>query len=370
MKKVFRKSVSLVVAVCMMLTITTNMFVSEAKADSGAEIVLFVSANGALDDGACNSACWAGVKEYCEQNGVTYNYYQPTEDTVEAHLAQCDVAVAAGAKVIILYSDQFRLSSAYMEQNYPDVKFMVFDTVPTDEENGEIVNDNVKAYTYADEQSSFLAGYAAVKDGYTKLGFCGGQAVPAVVRFGYGYLDGINKACEDLGIDSVDVLYTYFGNFEASAANQTLAASWYESGVETIFAAAGAAGAAVFAAAEATENGTVIGVDADQSDESDRVISSAMKDIKNVTINELTAVEEGTWEGGNIVRLTASDHAVALPMENSKWVNFTQEDYDNIYEQLENDVDGIASGIPNDTTADSPEELIDQWPHINLQYVE
>ena len=337
---------------------------------TGAEVVLLVSAAGTLDDGAFNTACWEGVKEFCEANNVTYNYYQPTEDTVEAQLAQCDVAVKSGAKFIIINSDQFKLSSVYMQKNYPDVTFIIYDTVPTDESGAEVLNSNIKAITFAEEQCAYIAGYAAVKDGYTKIGYCGGMPVPAVVRFGYGFVEGINQACEDLGIDKVDVWYTYFGNFEATAANQTLAASWYEAGIENIFVAAGPAGASVFAAAEATEKGTVIGVDSDQYQASDRIISSAMKDLKRVTMNELQAWKDGTWSGGKMVRLTAKEEGVALPMNHSKWVNFTQADYDDLYTRLANDEGGLASSIPVDTSADTPAELVDRWPHVNLTYIE
>ncbi|MEA4911702.1 MAG: BMP family ABC transporter substrate-binding protein, partial [Oscillospiraceae bacterium] len=188
---------------------TTEDPAADTTAD-GAKVVLLLSAAGTLDDGAFNTACYAGVKEYCEANNLTYNYYQPTEDTVEAQLAQCDVAVAAGAEFIIINSDQFKLSSVYMENNYPDVTFIIYDTVPTDESGNTVVNSNLKAITFAEEQCAYIAGYAAVKDGYTKLGYFGGMPVPAVVRFGYGYVEGINQACEDLGIDKVDVWYTYF----------------------------------------------------------------------------------------------------------------------------------------------------------------
>ncbi|MEA4912711.1 MAG: BMP family ABC transporter substrate-binding protein, partial [Oscillospiraceae bacterium] len=164
--------------------------------------------------------------------------------------------------------------------------------------------------------------------------------------------------------------YTYFGNFEANAANQTLAASWYEAGIQCIFVAAGPAGASVFAAAEATTDGKVIGVDSDQYQESDRIISSAIKDLKRVTMNEIDAWNKGTWKGGETVRLTAAEEGVALPMEHSKWVNFTQADYDDLYTRLANDTDGLASSIPVDTTADTPAELASRWPHVNLTYTE
>ncbi|MEA5050646.1 MAG: BMP family ABC transporter substrate-binding protein [Oscillospiraceae bacterium] len=347
----------------------TDTTTTDTKED-GAKVVLLISAAGTLDDRAFNSACWAGIQEVCAKNNLTYNYYQPTEDTVEAQLAQCDVAVAAGAEFIIINSDQFKLSAVSMENNYPDVTFLMYDTPPTDESGNVVINSNMKVITFAEEQCAYIAGYAAVKDGYTKIGYIGGMPVPAVVRFGYGFVEGINQACEDLGIDKVDVWYTYFGNFEATAANQTLCASWYEAGIQTIFVAAGPAGASAFAAAEATTDGTVIGVDSDQSGESDRVISSAMKDLKRVTINEIQAWVDGTREGGVQARLTAAQEGVALPMATSKWKNFTQADYDALYSRLAKDENGLASSIPVDTDAATAADLASRWPHVNLTDIE
>ena len=151
---------------------------------------------------------------------------------------------------------------------YPDIKFIILDGDPNDGDWSAGAptykrNDNVYSIFYAEQESGFMAGYAAVKDGYTKLGFLGGIAVPSVIRFGYGFVAGVNYAAEEMGLDGIEVKYSYAGNFDATPENQALAASWYGSGTEVIFACGGKVGNSVMAAAEAA-GAKVIGVDVDQ----------------------------------------------------------------------------------------------------------
>lgn len=337
------------------------------KTDAGAEVAIMISAAGTLDDKAFNTACWLGIKDFAAETGKTYTYYQPTEDTVESQMVLCDTAVKAGAKFIIINSDQFKLAASKMQATYPDVTFIIYDTVPETEDGTQVIAPNMCAITFAEEQCGYIAGYAAVVDGYTKLGYLGGMAVPAVVRFGYGYIAGINQAAEDLGIDNIEVLYNYFGNFEATPDNQAKAASWFQSGTQIIFVAAGPAGASVFAAAE-QNNGIVIGVDSDQSAESNTIISSAVKDLRRVTYNYLTAWNNGTFVGGKVVRLTAAEGGLGLSMDTSKWKKFTKADYDALYARLAKDEGGFASSIPNDKTAAEPTEIA--LSHIKFTYVQ
>jgi basic membrane protein A len=321
---------------------------------SGGEIALLISAAGTLDDRAFNQGCWTGVKEFGDEYGLSYMYYQPVEDTVEAQVTLCDTAVKAGAKFIIINSDQFKVAASKMITAYPDVTFIIFDTVPIDDDGNQVLTPNVLAIQFAEQQSTFLAGYAAVKDGYRKLGFMGGMAVPAVVRFGYGFVWGIETACKELGLDDVEIMYNYSGDFKPTPENQARAASWFQGGTEIIHVAAGPMGASVFAAAE-QNNGVVIGVDSDQSAESPTIITSAIKDLETVTYNSLKAWKDGTFEGGKIVLYTAKENGVALA--SMKFQNFTQAEYDDLYQRLADDVDGISSAIPTDTDYESPDQI-------------
>ena len=188
------------------------------------------------------------------------------------------------------------------------------------------------AVKYKEEQSGYLAGYAAVKDGNTKLGFMGGMAVPAVIRFGYGFVQGADDAAAELGLD-VEIMYYYTGGFDATPEAQATAASWYENGTEVIFGCGGAVGNSVMAAAEAA--GTkVIGVDVDQSGESETVITSAIKTLKNSVYEGIAAYYAGTFPGGETSIYSAENLGVGLPMESSKFDTFSPEDYDAIFYQL------------------------------------
>lgn len=261
-----------------------------------------------------------------------------------------DTAVKGGAKFIIINSDQFKKSATIMVKNHPDVSFIIFDTIPVDDAGKQLdpLPKNILAILFREQQSTFLAGYAAVKDGYRKLGFMGGMPVPAVVRFGYGFVWGAEVACKELGLQGqVEMKYNYSGNFKPTPENQARAASWYQSGTQIIHVAAGPMGASVFAAAE-QNNGVVIGVDSDQSGESKTIITSAIKDLQRVTYNTLKAWKEGKFVGGKVVTYGAAEGGVALV--SLKFKNFTQAMYDDLYKRVAADDGGMSTSIPTDAS--------------------
>lgn len=292
---------------------------------------------GTIDDKSFNQGSWEGLEQYAKENNLTHKYYQPAEKTTDAYLASIDLAVAGGAKVVVTPGYLFEPAVFVAQTTYPDVQFILIDGSPN---NGDYEGDfqaevagNTYAVFYAEEQAGFLAGYAAVKEGYTKLGFMGGMAVPAVVKFGYGFVQGAEYAAEELGIDAIDVKYNYTGGFAATPEVQSRAASWFESGTEVIFACGGAVGNSVMAAAEAAD-GKVIGVDVDQSGESDTVITSSLKMLQKSVYDAIAAYYDGSFPGGQTANLGADVEGVGLPMETSKFENFTQEDYDAVYALL------------------------------------
>lgn len=301
-----------------------------------------------------NQGVWTGVKRFAGDTGKTYAYYQPVEDTVEAQVTLADTAIKAGAKFVIINSDQFKASASKMITSHPDVSFIMYNSVPVDDNGNQVITDNLLAIQFAEQQSTFLAGYAAVKDGYTKLGFMGGMPVPAVVRFGYGFVAGIDAACQEMGLEDVEIMYNYSGDFKPTPENQARAASWFQGGTQIIHVAAGPMGASVFAAAE-QNNGIVIGVDSDQSGESPTIVTSAIKDLERVTYNTLKDWNEGKFKGGEIATYTAKEGGVALV--SMKFKNFTQAQYDELYKMVADDVDGISTAIPTDKSYKSPDQI-------------
>ena len=173
-----------------------------------------------------------------------------------------------------------------------------------------------------------------MKEGFTKLGFMGGMAVPAVIRFGHGFVQGAEYAAKELGLAEVTVNYHYTGGFAATPEAQALAASWYNDGVEVIFACGGAVGNSVMTAAEGVEGKWVIGVDVDQSAESETVITSAMKGLRESVYQAIEAYYAEAFPGGESWLLGADRDGVGLPMETSRFSVFTQADYDAIFAKL------------------------------------
>lgn len=328
---------------------------AEATPETTFEIAM-ITDKGDIDDKSFNQGTWEGILEYAEANGKTHLYYKPAEVTTDAYIAAIDLAVKGGAKIIITPGFLFEPAIYVAQDTYPDIKFVLIDGDPNDGDWNPGPpkykrNDNVYSIFFAEQQAGFLAGYASVKDGYRKLGFMGGMAVPAVVRFGYGYVQGAEVAAKELGLKKGDVqmMYNYTGGFEATPEVQTLAASWYTSGTEVIFGCGGKVGNSVFAAADAN-NGKGIGVDSDQSSLSPSVITSAMKGVGNAAKASLTDYYAGTFKGGVSEYLDITIDMIGLPYANSKFNTFSQADYDAIYDRLVKDTDGIRTSLWNDTT--------------------
>lgn len=332
---------------------------SEETGDSkdGYELALITDV-GTIDDKSFNQGSWEGLERYAKDNDITYKYYKPAEKSDEACLNAIDLAVKGGAKVIVTPGFLFEVPIMEAQTKYPDVNFIILDAAPA--KDGEIViEDNVASIFYAEEQAGYLAGYAAVTEGYKQLGFMGGIAVPAVIRFGYGFIQGADAAAKDMGLAAgeINVKYTYVGNFDASPENNAKAAAWYNEGTECIFACGGGVGNSVMKAAE-TAGKVVIGVDVDQSGESETVITSAMKNLGDSVYGELEKYYADSFEGGKSVILDAKANGVQLPMETSKFKVFNQEKYDELYGKLQ---DGSIK-VENDTVAEEatgvPAEIV------------
>ncbi|HBE13126.1 MAG TPA: BMP family ABC transporter substrate-binding protein [Clostridiales bacterium] len=299
---------------------------------------------GTIDDKSFNQGTWEGLKQYAEENSITYKYYQPTEQTDAAYLDGINLAIAGGAKVVVCPGYLFGPAVTEAAKANPDISFIVIDTAPTEE------CANVYSISYAEEQSGYLAGYAAVKDGFTKLGFMGGMAVPAVRAFGYGFLQGAEAAAKDMNLSdgALTVTYHYTGNFDENDTNKATAATMYQQGVEVIFACGGSVGKSVMAAA-AEANKKVIGVDVDQRYDSPTVITSATKGLAPSIIAALESVyinKNFSEYAGKTTTFEAKNKGVGLPttvigVTNGnafdRFTSFNKDAYDTVFATLAND---------------------------------
>lgn len=301
--------------------------------------VALVTDVGTIDDESFNQACWQGVEAWCGANGIEYNYYQPTEDSTDARVLSVAQAISDGANTIVMPGYLFGATILTVQDEYPDVYFIAVDVAA-----GDLTFDydtyydpsaNVACMTFSEEQAGYLAGYAAVKEGYTKLGFLGGIAVPAVIRYGFGFVQGADAAAQEMDV-SVEINYTYGGQFAGSPEITAKMEGWYQSGTEVVFACGGGIYTSALEAA-AKNNGKVIGVDVDQSHISDLIITSAMKQLQNVTETVLEELNAGNWGayGGKVSNfdLSKGDY-VGLPTDTWSLANVTVADYEAVKAQV------------------------------------
>ena len=324
-------------------TVITNPdeIADEMTSEDGKYEIGFVTDVGQLKDKSFNQGTYDGVKLYAAANGLSYKYYQPAngdkatdDDRYDAMKAACD----NGAKVVVCagFLQEAALKKAAAE--YPDVAFIFIDGYPISVDDK--VLENVAPIAFAEEQSGYLAGYAVVKEGFEKLGFTGGGGGtnPACVRFGYGFVQGANDAAKELG-KTVDINYTWqFGNtFSPSPELMAMVSGWYNAGTEIVFCCGGNMFQSV-AQAAAENDGAVVGVDTDQSFESDTVVTSATKGLASAVQWALAKVYDGTFSeiGGNATSLGADNNAVGLPTATWSMQNFTVEEYEALFQKILN----------------------------------
>ena len=290
--------------------------------------VAFITDVGQLKDKSFNQGTFDGVKLYAAANGKSYKYYQPANGDAATDDDRYDAmkaAVEGGAEVIVCagFMQEAALKKAAAE--FPDVPFIFIDGYP-------IGLDNVAGISFQEEQSGYLAGYAVVKEGFEKLGFTGGGGGtnPACCRFGYGFVQGANDAAKELG-KTVDINYSwqYGASFQASPELQTMMNGWNSNGTEIVFACGGSMFNSV-AAAAAANDGLVVGVDVDQSAQSETVVTSAMKGLASSVQWAVAKVYDGTFSeiGGKGTSLGAKDDAVGLPTATWSLENYTIEEYE------------------------------------------
>ncbi len=283
----------------------------------GFEIAL-ITDKGNIDDKSFNQGAWEGVLQFVKKNDITHKYYKPEEASDSGYLAAIDLAVEGGAKVVVTPGFLFEVAVYDAQTKYPDVKFILLDGAPHTADYATFKTEmNVASVLYAEEQAGFLAGYAAVIDGNTDLGFMGGMAVPAVQAFGYGYLQGAEKAAAELKLadGAVKMVYHYTGNFEENDTNKSTAKTMYQEGVKVIFACGGSVGKSVMSAA-AESDGLVIGVDVDQRYDSETVVTSAVKGLGtsvNDILDSIYNTDKFADFGGKTTVFNAENDGIGLP---------------------------------------------------------
>ena len=354
---------------------TTSVATSEAgdaTAEGASSIggIAQVCDVGTIDDESFNQGCWDAVEAYGEANGIDVNYYLPPDDpSDEDRQSMIRQAVSDGYDTVVCVGYLYGSSIDWAAAEYPDVNFIGVDITAGDINAEGNIPSNVYCITFKEEQAGYLAGYAAVKDGFTNLGFLGGQAVPAVIRYGYGFVQGADAAAAELGTN-ISINYWYGNQFFGDANITAKMESWYQGGTEVVFACGGGIyGSAVEAAVQ--YEGMVVGVDVDQHyiGESESYpynpfVTSAMKGLQSTTVSVLTDLFSGNFSkyAGQINNLSlAEGDYVGLPTAESSWgfKTFTLDEYNAVLEKIKSGeivVSNDVSAMP-ETTAVTVEEI-------------
>ena len=314
-----------------------------AETASGAKVAM-ITDYGDITDQSFNQTTYEACKEYCEANSLEFKYYKPGSDSDDDRITMIENAIEEGFNVVVMPGYAFAPAIVATAPNYPDVTFIALDVSEYDlqDANGTAADfswvypANLYSAVYQEELCGYMAGFAAVKLGYTKLGFLGGMAVPAVVRYGYGFVQGADAAAAEIGAD-VTLKYAYGNQFYGDADITAAMDTWYADGTEVVFACGGGIFNSAGEAA-AKVGAKVIGVDVDQAGTIDGLygegmtVTSAMKGLAATVNTQLSAVLDGAFKGGMVENLglvsnVPEENYVQLAGSTQFGEGFTAEDY-------------------------------------------
>ncbi len=372
MKKVFL----VLLALCLSLSLFAQGN-KEAETKTGdAYAIAMITDYGDITDQSFNQTTYEACKAYAEAHNVNFKYFKPSGDSTEARVAMVEQAVDEGYNIIVMPGFAFAETVVKAAPDHKDAKFVALDVAlgdilsaavgssytwnPADYNVADYIDlSNVYCIVYQEEIAGYLAGYATVALGYTNLGYCGGMAVPAVVRYGYGFIQGADAAAAKLG-KKVNIQYAYANQFFGDADITAAMDAMYANGAQVVFACGGSVFTSV-AEAAVKANGKVIGVDVDQKAKLDSdykapiTVTSAMKGLYSSTQATLKLIiEDNKWNTvagtfGNLGLISGTDveaNFVGIPLVGTEWNDsFTKQDYTN----LVNDIFTGKVKVNNDT---------------------
>lgn len=314
--------------------------------------VAMVTDYGDITDQSFNQTTYESAKEYCDENGYEFTYKKPASNSDADRASSIEEAIEDGYNVILMPGYAFAKAIIDTVGTYPDVRFVAIDVAQSDLDDKSGTTgykaDNLYSAIYQEELAGYMAGYAAVKLGYTKLGFLGGMAMPAVIRYGYGFVQGADEAAVELGLSDVSIKYIYGGAFQGDADITARMDTWYADGTEVVFACGGGIYTSA-AEAAAKVGGKVIGVDVDQAPTIDAAygegmtVTSAMKGLGTTVKMILSEIEAGNWSdyAGQIQNLglvseNPDENYVQLPSSTQWGDGFTEDDYKELVAKMYN----------------------------------
>lgn len=268
-------------------------------------IAIVCSNSGQNDNGYNQSACTEG-KEIAKELGGECKIVEPANGVPAALEALAD----DGYNLIFSLEYDFDAlikgvgGAKPIAEEYPGTWFVVFNDNPNRKEVEGTLHDNVISVLFDVHEASYLAGYLSVymnenagklfPQGYSMtppdkargMGFIGGTNSDGILVDSYGFIEGINKAAEELGVN-----YDYYAKYDAGftdpALGGTVAGTFYESGANVIFADAGVVGDGITSKAK-EEGKMAIQVDADLDDQQPGHVLTSVLKITGVPVKAIT----------------------------------------------------------------------------------
>lgn len=267
---------------------------------------------GGKDDKSFNSSAYEGAKRAEKDLKIELKYVEATDNNAIENLHRnfakknYDLVIGIG----FAQTDAVKKVAA----QFPNTKFAIID--------GEISAPNVRSLLFEEHEGSFLVGaLAALQTKSDKVGFIGGMDIPLIRRFAMGYAAGAKHVQP-----KIQVVENYVGVTGEAWNNPTkakeIANTQYATGVNVIFAAAGASGNGVFDAAEEKKK-LAIGVDSNQNwIKPGYILTSMLKRVDNAVYETIKQSQAGQFAGG-IVRFGLKDKGIdfALDQYNEKLIS-------------------------------------------------
>ena len=338
---------SLLIAMCLMACGKKDNKVvkekgSEVINQGNSKVIALISDYGNIDDKSFNEGTWNGVLDFAEIKGYEKTYYRALFDADEEREKACKQAIEEGSDILVCPGTRFS-SVIYDIQQESKQQILLIDTEPKDIDGKVEINENVHCILYKEEEVGYLAGYAAVMEGYRKLGFLGGMDFAAVNRYGYGFVQGAEAAAKELKLakNKVEIKFSYAGGFQPTTDLTRKVSKWYKDGTEVVFSCGGGIVYSVISAASEDGDRKIIGVDCDQSAESEQIIFSAMKGLEQSVKDALDKLHDnnGKWpetRAGKVANLGVSEDCVGLSATKNSWrmKNYSIKDYNKTYNKM------------------------------------
>lgn len=273
----------------------------------------------------------SGMEDFAGAQGLKARTFASEKETVASYGDEISQAVQEGASVILANGEAMGKAVYTAQNEHRKTKFLLFGAEPSSEDGTKTkIRKNTLSILFSPEQEGYLAGYAAVKEGWQRIGFLAGPRTQDAERYYRGLVQGAEYAAGMLGLEeeSVEIRFEFAGTGKLTPVRTEEALLWYEEGTEAILPYGEQIERAVLIAAEEA-GGYVIGANRDLTGESSRVLFSVSPDYARAAKAALEFYEDG-FRGGSAVYYGMKERAIRLNADFSDFDSFTQDDYNSV----------------------------------------